>query len=155
MLLCQRETDLLGQRKWGPSSWERVGPRALGGPWASGKGELWAPVSVGGGVHYENSYAQWQNYKWEPKVVSKHVVRVLGERRKRKVRDIQIWAVPVMAVSSQTQHKGSHLPWNVSFWIIEPVPAWQPPTSFPDVPDGHTDLFQHNRSRIIPLLALG
>lgn len=64
------------------------GPEAMGG--ASGVTEGWTLGSslVGGGVHSENSYVWWQNYRWGPEVVSEHVVRVRGKRRRRKVKDI-------------------------------------------------------------------
>lgn len=89
-------------------------------------------------------------------MVSKHLLRVRGKRRKRKVRDIQGWTVSATAVSSQTQHEDSLLPWKSCFESQSlSVPAGQPPTPFLGMPDGLIDLIQHNWNRIIPVLALG
>lgn len=99
---------LTSQERPGPPFWEAVSPRPSGGLQGSGRGNPWAPVSVGAGSHYENSCAHWQNSKWGPKPMSKHVVSVpgKGDGRSEAFKD----DVSVRAVSSQTQHEGAHLP---------------------------------------------
>lgn len=88
-------------------------------------------------------------------MVSKHVVRVRGKRRKMKVRDIQGWMLSAMAVSSQMQVKALTSPEMSCFESQSLFLSDSPPTPFPDMPDGLTDLFQHNWSKMIPVLASG
>lgn len=72
-----------------------------------------------------------------------------------KVRDIQGWMLSAMAVSSQMQVKALTSPEMSCFESQSLFLSDSPPTPFPDMPDGLTDLFQHNWSKMIPVLASG
>ena len=142
-----KRTDSPAQRRWGPTpgkQWARgMGP-------ASGVTEGWTSDSslVGGGVHSENSYVWWQNYRWGPEVVSEHVVRARGKRRRRKVKDIG-----GCGGSQATQRLSPLLKRPV--WNHGACPCLRPPTPFLDEPDGLADLHPLSWSRMSPVLALG